>query len=183
MNTLTRAAWEAAVVRLLDDVYVFAATGPRTDCSWQEDALAVMRREVQDPRGWAVLDGDEDSEERIEHGPSYPFLPLPSDALATRLHPITPGCAEELLMLMGYEWMRPSEEEPPQARSDARTVLSRYGDRISCYTNVTAARTTASPDLSEGVTGWAPLTESVGDFGVVAVSATEIGVFWSFNPL
>ncbi|OII63307.1 hypothetical protein BJP40_25265 [Streptomyces sp. CC53] len=183
MDTVTRAAWETAVVRLLDDVYVFAATGPRTHQTWRDDALAVMRREAQDPRGWTVLDGDRYSEERIEHGPFYPFLALSPDALAKRLNPVTPDSAEGLLVLMVYEWMRPPEEEPQQARGDARTVLSRYGDRISCYTNVTAARTTTTPDLSEGVPGWAPLTDFVGDFGVVVVSATEVGVFWSFNPI
>ncbi|MCC5036043.1 hypothetical protein DMH02_023275 [Streptomyces sp. WAC 00631] len=43
-------------MRLLDDVYSFAATGPRTRAGWQKDTLAVMNRDIGDPREWITLD-------------------------------------------------------------------------------------------------------------------------------
>jgi hypothetical protein len=65
--------------------------------------------------------------------------------------------------------------------ADARTLLGRYVDDIACYSNITDARMSPSPDLSSGVNGWTPLTRYDGDFGFV-VSSEEVGVFWSFNP-
>lgn len=41
-RTMTQVTWEDAVLRRLDDVYTFAATGPRTLAGWRRDALVVM---------------------------------------------------------------------------------------------------------------------------------------------
>jgi hypothetical protein len=51
------------------------------------------------------------------------------------------------------------------------------------FSNITAARLSASPDLTTGVGGWTSLTEYVGDAGFVAVTPQEVGVFWSFWPI
>ncbi|MGW0929863.1 hypothetical protein [Streptomyces sp. NPDC002644] len=74
-----------------------------------------------------------------------------------------------------------TEEQTAAALADARIVLDRYGDRVSCYSNITEARSTPSPDLTNGVNGWRPLTEYIGDFGCVVVSPEEVGVFWAFD--
>ncbi|MFF5308580.1 hypothetical protein [Streptomyces massasporeus] len=180
---MTRVTWEDAVLRLLDDVYTFAATGPRTLAGWPRDALAVMNREVGDPRGWITLDWDKQNDEvRTGRRPCYPFVSLSEEGLGGRLYSITAETAIRLLVEMTYEWGPVGTEEQTRAAlADARTVLDRYGDRVSCYSNVSEARETPSPDLANGVTGWNPLTEFIGDFGFVVVSSEEVGVFWSFD--
>ncbi|MDX3315122.1 hypothetical protein ACWGH3_18800 [Streptomyces sp. NPDC054884] len=181
---VTQADWETAVLRLLEDLYTFVATGPRTHSGWQSDVLAVMNREVGDPRAWNTLDWDEDrDEEEAADGPSYPFLPLSREVLTERLHLITSETAVQLLAAMTYDW-GPVESDGDEAQvlADARTLLGRYGDAPTCYSNITDGRMSSSPDLSKGVTGWTPLTRYDGDFGFVVVSSEEIGVFWSFNP-
>ncbi|MFI1952930.1 hypothetical protein ACH437_13940 [Streptomyces xinghaiensis] len=173
-------------MRLLDDVYSFAATGPRTSAGWQKDALAVMNREVGDPRRWITLDWDKEKDgEPARSNPSFPFVPLSDAELTERLSAVTAETSARLLVMMTYEWGPPGTEgETRAASADARTVLDRFGDRISCYSNIAEARTTTpSPDLTTRVAGWNPLTEYDGDFGVVVVSAEEVGVFWSFNPI
>lgn len=180
---MNQAAWEAAVLRLLDDVYAFAATGPRTQADWQSDALAVMNRTVDDPRGWITLDWDGRNGELELNGLPFPFLPLSSELLAGRMHPVTIETAARLLVIMTYEWQWVGPEDSAvDAPADARTLLGRYGDGdVSCYTNISAARTSPSPDLTTGVTGWMPVSSYDGDFGVVVVSHEEVGVFWSFD--
>lgn len=180
---MTRVAWEEAVRRLLDDVYTFAATGPRTRAGWQRDALAVMRRDAEDPRGWITLDWDRSNDARRAGSPLwYPFVPLSAEGLERRLYPVTSGTAVRLLVEMTYEWGPAGTEERTRAAfADARSVLHRYGDRVSCYSNVSAARESPSPDLTKGVTGWYSLTEFIGDFGFVVVSSEEVGVYWSFD--
>jgi hypothetical protein len=185
METVTQAAWEAAALRLMEDVYTFVATGPRVHADWQGDVLAVLNREVDDPRGWSTLDWDKNNDEsRKLGGPSFPFLPLSCEALTEHLFPVTRETAVRLLVTMAYEWEPPGpDENATEALADARTLLCRYGDEISCYSNITAARVSPSPDLRAGVTGWRPLTPYDGDFGFVVVSPQEVGVFWSFNPI
>ncbi|MFI8876907.1 hypothetical protein [Streptomyces sp. NPDC055243] len=41
--------WNAAALRLFDDVYTFIATGPRRHQDWAHDVLAVLHRKVRDP--------------------------------------------------------------------------------------------------------------------------------------
>ncbi|MCC5477118.1 hypothetical protein [Streptomyces barringtoniae] len=184
MQKVSRTDWDAAATRLLEDVYAFAVTGPRTHPDWQNDALAVLNRTAYDPRGWLTLDPDKAAEAEKSHGASFPFLTLSRGSLAERLFPITPETAARLLVTMTYEWGPIGREEDAQDRfDDAWTVLQRYGDNLECYSNITAARTSSSPDLTAGVTGWLPLTEYDGDFGIVVVSSAEVGVFWSFNPI
>lgn len=180
---MTQYLWEDAVLRLLEDVYTFAATGPRTEAGWQQDALAVMAREAGDPRGWITLDWDKDNDrERTASRPCYPFVPLTGAELDSRMYPVTVGTAARLLAEMAFEWgPTGTEEQARAALVDARTVLARYGDRVSCYSNISAAAKGPSPDLVRGVNGWVPLTQFIGDFGFVVVSDEEVGVFWSFD--
>src|SRR5690606_29586877 len=138
---------------------------------------------VEDPRGWITLDWDKaNDQQRAEDELCYPFVPLHEEELNGRLHPVTTETAVRLLVEMTYEWGPAGTEEQTRAAfADARSVLHRYGDRTACYSNVSAARESRSPDLTKGVTGWSPFTEFIGDFGFVVVSSEEVGVYWSFD--
>ncbi|MEU9337779.1 hypothetical protein AB0D49_32220 [Streptomyces sp. NPDC048290] len=185
MQNVTQVAWESAALRLLEDVYAYAATGPRTQPDWQSDVLALLNRETEDPRGWRVLDQDTD-ERRTSGRTSFPFRPLSRDTVAEHLWEITPESAARLLEIMACDWAwapLPSEEEAAQRRADAHLLLDRYGDKASFHTNVSAARRSPSLDLTtHRVPGWWPFSEYTGDFGVVVVSPEEVGLFWAFDP-
>lgn len=72
-----RCAWNAAALRLLDDTYTFAATGPRRNEDWAHDVRAVLHRSVPDPRGWVRLDWDRTNAAR--HAvPAYPSMGVAS---------------------------------------------------------------------------------------------------------
>ncbi|WP_435611545.1 hypothetical protein [Streptomyces sp. bgisy159] len=186
LSTVTRAAWEAAALRLLDDVYAFAATGPRTHGDWQGDVLAVMSREADDPRGWRTLDWDRGRvrhERGVAEGAVFPFLALSEATLSQKLHPVDLETAARLLVIMSYEWGPIGPwDEAGDALADAWTVLGRFGSDVHCHSNIAAARVSVSPDLTAGVDSWTPLTDYVGDFGFVVVAPEEVGVFWSFDP-
>ncbi|MGW1772109.1 hypothetical protein [Streptomyces sp. NPDC002104] len=148
MKALDSTTWEAALVRLVDDVYTFARSGLRLDEDGAEDVLAVMERSVADPRGCSALEwqcGQGGAGDR----PS--LLPVPCDdrgGLPRRGPPDHGGAAVELLASLTQEWFFEgspvrSREDRDTVPADARTVLGRFG-----------------PD---------------------AVSADEVGVFWSFN--
>ncbi|MGW2082916.1 hypothetical protein ACWCOW_39515 [Streptomyces sp. NPDC001939] len=196
MSTREDHPWNAAALRLLDDVYAFVATGPRSDGNWASDALAVMHRTVSDPRGWTALDRDRDNEVR-QTQPAYPFDPPVLSEFARHLHPLTREGAAGLLAVMTEEWQ--SEPAPVRSRphreavlTDARTLLVRYGPHACFWTNAEAAAADPAPDF---VTAGLAHTRShrfatseyyrgldiLEDVGLVAVSDDEVGLFWSFG--
>ncbi|MEE1726652.1 hypothetical protein C0R01_13465 [Streptomyces albidoflavus] len=187
-------AWNVALRRLLGDPYVFVATGPRRHEEWARDVLAVLRREVADPRGRPGLDAD-----RIGPGrdavPAYPFAPPPAERFPAYLRPLERAAAVGALAVMSEEW----QFEPAPVRSrpdreavlaDARTLLDRYGPDAEYWTNAVAAGSGPAPDfVAAGLRGTASYTFLTGayvngldlcdDLGLIAVSADEVGVFWS----
>ncbi|MBP2407042.1 hypothetical protein [Streptomyces syringium] len=191
-----RCPWNAAALRLLGDVYAFAATGPRRQEDWARDALAVLHRSVPDPRGWLRLDCDRNNAAR-HTVPAYPFDPPAASEFPDRLYPLEREAAVAALAVMTEEW----QSEPASVRSrpdrdavlaDARTLLDRYGPTARYWTNATAAASDPSPDfLTAGLQG----TRSHGfltsaylggldlfeDLGLIAVTDDEVGVFWSFG--
>ncbi|MFF9342584.1 hypothetical protein ACF1CG_22915 [Streptomyces sp. NPDC014773] len=190
-----RCPWNAAALRLLDDTYTFAATGPRLHDDWAHDVRAVMHRSVDDPRGWIRLDGDRVNDARGTW-PAYPFDPPPASGFPARLHPLGVGAAVGALAVMAEEWQAepaPVRTRPDRDRllADARTLLDRYGPGARYWTNAIATGA-ATPDfVGAGLAG----TRSHGfvtgayvngldlfdDLGVIAVGADEVGVFWSFG--
>ncbi|MET9698959.1 hypothetical protein ABZY31_18800 [Streptomyces sp. NPDC006529] len=188
--------WQSALLRLLDDPYVFAAAGARRHPDWAADVLAVLRRENADPREWAGLDWDRDGEERAAAGPSFPFRAgLTPDGLRAALHPLEHAAAVDLLASLTQEWTfepaplygrAPAEREA--VREDARTLLRRFGPggAASYWTTSRLARTTTAPDFLrarlEG--GGTPLTDYAEEVGLIVTAPPEtgeVGVFWSFN--
>ena len=101
---------------------------------------------------------------------------------------MAPETAGHLLIGMTDDWCElfsipDFEENKERLLADARTLLARFGQHFDCYTNVTDAETTETPDLFRKSPGWFSLTEYTADYGLVVVSDEEIGVFWSFNPI
>ncbi|MEV6580531.1 hypothetical protein AB0M92_20460 [Streptomyces sp. NPDC051582] len=187
MKPLDSTTWEAALVRLLDDVYTFAMTGPRRHEDWSEDVLAVMERTVADPRGWRVMEWQVDREGREAGRPSHPFLALTAEEVREGLSPVASAAAAELLASLAQEWF--FEPAPVRSRADrdevladAGTVLARFGPDATFWSSSEEARTSASPDfLARDLEGGRPFTDHMMALGLVAVSPDEVGVFWSFN--
>ncbi|PWK73007.1 hypothetical protein BCL76_10227 [Streptomyces sp. CG 926] len=181
------ATWEAALVRLLDDVYTFARSGPRLHEDWAEDVRAVTQRSVADPRGWSDREWQIDKAGREGGYPFHPFRAPTAEDLHAGLRPITAGAAVELLASLAQEWF--FEDSPVRLRedrdavlADARTLLDRFGPDAAFWTSSLLARTCDAPDfLARELEGGHPFTDYMMDLGLIAVSADEVGVFWSFN--
>lgn len=193
---MRRCPWNAAALRLLDDTYTFVAVGPRQHPDWAHDFRAVLNRSVADPRGWVRLDGDRLNATR-DTLPLYPFDPPEPSELARSLHPLEAEAAVAAVAIMAEEWQ--SEPRPVRSRpdlgavlADARTLLDRFGPAASYWTNATAAASDPAPDfLAAGLRGtrshdfhtsaYVGGVDIFEDLGVIAVSAEEVGVFWSFG--
>ncbi|MEV6734781.1 MULTISPECIES: hypothetical protein [unclassified Streptomyces] len=68
--------------------------------------------------------------------------------------------------------------------ADAWTVLGRYGPNAVFRTSCDLALTSDSPDfLADELVGGRAFAGYMMDLGLIAVSADEVGVFWSFNAL
>ncbi|MFG2341683.1 hypothetical protein [Streptomyces yangpuensis] len=183
------ATWEAALLRLLEDVYTFARCGPRLHEDWAEDVRAVMERSVADPRGWSVMEWQIDKAVRESGYPFHPFHALTAEDLRAGLKSITAGAAVELLASLAQEWFFESNpvrlrEDRDMVLADARIVLDRFGPDAAFWTSSDLARTCDAPDfLARDLEGGHPFTGYMMDLGLIAVSADEVGVFWSFNAL
>lgn len=191
-----RSPWNAAALRLLDDSYNFAATGPRRHEDWAHDVLAVLHRSVLDPRGWVRLDWDCYNSAR-EHVPAYPFDPPAASQFPAYLHPLDAEAAVAALAVMTEEWQ--SEPAPVRSRpdrdavlTDARILLDRYGPTAGYWTNAMAAASDPAPDfLAAGLKGTDSHPFLTGEYlngldlfdelGLIAVNESEVGVFWSFG--
>ncbi|MFD5881672.1 hypothetical protein [Streptomyces yangpuensis] len=183
------ATWEAALLRLLEEVFTLARSGPRLHEDWAEDVCAVMERSVADPRGWAGRESDAFDVGWESGYPFYPFRALTAEDLHAGLRPITAGAAVELLASLAQEWF--FEDNPVRLRedrdevlADARTVLDRFGPDAAFWTSSRLARTSDAPDfLAQDLRSGHPFTDYMMDLGLIAASADEVGVFWSFNAL
>ncbi|CAM5665654.1 hypothetical protein [Streptomyces avidinii] len=191
---VSKVSWEAAVRHLYEDAFTFSATGPRGHEDWRADVLAVMERAVPDPRGWAGL--DDTANERTAEGPAFPFRPpfkadpqrrlTPAD-VGQRLYEIDRASAENLLLALtdGGCTLRNLErftESFEELQDMARTLLARYGDTFTCYTNVSVGtRRNGTLDFESSQWGYIPMTFYWEDAGLVVVSDTEVGLFWTFD--
>ncbi|WP_329014811.1 hypothetical protein [Streptomyces sp. NBC_00690] len=190
-----RSPWNAAALRLLEDPYIFLATGPRRHEDWAEDVLQLMHREVPDPRGWLRIDVDRTNDAR--HAlPAYPFEPPSAAGFRDRLHRLEPAGAVTTLAVMAEEWNddRPVRDRPERDAllADAQLLLDRYGPDTQFWTNALDAASDPARDFvqaglkgtrvhgfttSEYINGLDLLEE----LGLIAVSGDEVGVFWSFG--
>nr|WSX53754.1 hypothetical protein OG409_35455 [Streptomyces sp. NBC_00974] len=191
-----RCPWNAAALRLLNDVYAFVGTGPRRHEDWAHDVLAVLHRSVRDPRGWLRLDQDRTGTARLSV-PAYPFAPPAASEFPDRLHPLDAEAAVATVAVMAEEWS--SEPAPVRSRpdrdavlADARTLLARYGPTARYWTNAAAAASDPAPDfITAGLRGtrshsfttseYVNGLDLFDDLGLIAVNDEEVGVFWSFG--
>ncbi|MEU2864649.1 hypothetical protein [Streptomyces mirabilis] len=197
MQTPDARAW-AEALSMYERRYSYVSVGPRAHQDWVRDVAAVMRREVTDPRSWRWLDVDEGEEERLEE-PFFPFVLPPSapqGAAAWRrgLWTVPRTSVERLLVMLSTTWLDVPRERArndfetrrPELERKARVILSRFPEETSFHTNAgyPRARTdsrTDAPDFYEAITGCTPFSQYDWDLGLIAVSATELGLFWSFD--
>ncbi|MEU8833701.1 hypothetical protein [Streptomyces sp900116325] len=190
-----RSPWNAAALRLLEDPYVFLATGPRRHEDWAEDVLALMHREVPDPRGWLRIDADRTNDARYVV-PTYPFEPPSAAGFRDRLHELEPAGAVTALAVMAEEWGddRPVRNRPERDAllADARFLLDRYGPDAQFWTNARNAASDPARDFVQAglkgtkvhgfITGeYINGLDLLEELGLIAVSGDEVGVFWSFG--
>jgi hypothetical protein len=197
MSTLVAEAWAEALT-MYEGRYSYVLVGPRAHRDWERDVAAVMRRDVVDPRSWRWIDVDEGAEERLED-PFFPFVLPPSEpeaAAAWRagLWTVPRTSVEGLLVMLSTTWLdvpgerahNHFETRRSELERKARVILSRFPEGTSFYTNagypgsITASRATP-PDFYEATTGCTPMSQYDWDLGLIAVSDTEVGIFWSFD--
>ncbi|GAA2457201.1 hypothetical protein ACFPFX_32340 [Streptomyces mauvecolor] len=191
MLAATRETWAAALSTLFEDEYVFVSVGPRNNVAWDADTWAVMRRDVPDPRGWAGQDWDKEHDQRTKASRrGFPFSPDSAEKLSRNLHEIDVDTAAQLLVALMDDWCQITEvpgfqENPEGLLEAARILLSRFATDFKCFTNLAEARVTKTPNLAarDVGPGWSSFTEYTADYGLVVVSDSEVGVFWSFNPV
>ncbi|MEU7567996.1 hypothetical protein AB0A99_18685 [Streptomyces fradiae] len=181
-----RTSWEAAVRHLYRDAYAYIATGSRRHQHWTLDVLALMARAVPDPRGWVRVDDAEKDAER-EANPMWPFAGHPPEYVAPRLKEIDRDSAENLLLALTeagctLDNLRYFDESEDELRAMARTILARYGNEAAYHTNVSKTGSTPGTlDFTLRSLGYNPLSVLMEDCGLVVVSDTEVGLFWTFS--
>lgn len=186
MPSVDQTSWDTAVRHLYRDAFAYIATGPRRHEDWTLDILPLMARDVPDPRGWARVDDSEQAEERVWN-PTYPFVSHPPEYIAPRLKEIDRDSAENLLLALTevsctLSNLRYFDESPDELRAMARTILSRYGDGATFHTNVSKQGSAPGTlDFTVDSLGYNPLGVYMEDCGLVIVSDTEVGLFWTFN--
>ncbi|MGQ4727307.1 MULTISPECIES: hypothetical protein [Streptomyces] len=183
MTWIDEASWTRSL-RALFGEGMFAAVGARRHDDWRRDALDVMRLATADPRAWprqvSAPGGDP-----YAPGPNGPFGAVtPNDFVG--VFPVPRRGAEQIVVTLQGEWFQTEEIPDFPAReaeliSHARGVLDRFGGDSLFFTNAVSARNDPHADMfrREGV--YEGFTEHAMDCGVIALSATEVGVFWGFT--
>ncbi|MEV5429769.1 hypothetical protein [Streptomyces sp. NPDC052701] len=178
------ASWKAAVLDLFGGGWTFARVGPRRHADWRRDAAAVMALEATDPRRWLSINyAPEVGEDRS--GTGSPFMPWSLDELGNCLYEIRRRPAGQLLVALKGDSYQAAGIPDFAKRKDglftsSRTVLSRFGPDGRFFTNASDARENPDADLLNPDTAWECLSVYTTDCGLVAVSDTEVGVFWAF---
>ncbi|MFD5265116.1 hypothetical protein [Streptomyces sp. NPDC058335] len=186
--SVDQASWDAAVRHLYRDAAAYIATGPRRREDWVLDVLALMARAVPDPRGWTRVDDEAQAPERVGN-PTWPFAVHPPEHVAPRLKEIDRDSAENLLLALTeggctLSNLRYFDESPEELRAMARTVLARYGDDAIYRTNVSKRGSAPGTlDFTLESLGYSPMSVFTEDCGLVIISDTEVGLFWTFNDL
>ncbi|MCS0635826.1 hypothetical protein NX801_09130 [Streptomyces sp. LP05-1] len=183
MQSVDKSSWDTAVRRLYVHACAYIATGPRRHENWVLDVLAVMGR-VPDPRGWTVIDDAAENPDQMWSS-VYPFEVHTVEYIAPRLKEIDRDSAENLLLAITEAGctlsnLRYLDETPEELRAMAQTILARYGDAATYYTNVSKRGSAPGTlDFTLDSFGYSPMGVYMEDCGLVVVTDTEVGLFWN----
>jgi hypothetical protein len=176
-------SWNSAVLDLFGG-WSFGWVGPREHDDWRRDATTVMSLKANDPRGWhSANHAPEVGEDRS--GTGSPFMPWGPEQLGTSLYEIGSPSATQLLVALKGEWYQAANIPNFADRRDglfrsSREIISRFGPDALFFTNASEAQDNPDADLLNPDTEWECLSVYTTDCGLVAVSDTEVGVFWAF---
>ncbi|MFD6111462.1 hypothetical protein ACFWG0_15295 [Streptomyces yangpuensis] len=183
MIQIDATSWSRSLQTLFGED-MFAAVGARQRDDWRLDALDVMQLRTDDPRGWSTASAAPGGGDRGA-GPGGPFSAVtPGDFSAA--FPVSRRGAEQILVTLQSEWFQTEDIPDFDAReaeltSYARTILERFGEDALFFTNAATARENPHADMFRREGSYEGFTGHVMDCGVIAVSATEVGIFWGFT--
>ncbi|MEU0985614.1 hypothetical protein [Streptomyces sp. NPDC005953] len=182
-----RTAWAEALT-LYERRYTFVAVGPREHPEWGLDLASLVRGTTRDPRAWRSLDPDQDEEERQDDA-AFPFVAPPTtepEIKSWRAHltEVPRGSAKRLLVVLGTQYLdvtreREFDHRRPEMEGKADVLLSRFPVESRFYANT--GYEGANPDFYQAVTGVHTFSQYDWDVGLVIVSESEVGLFWSFD--
>lgn len=175
--------WHDAVLTLFGGM-AFAMTGAREHADWRRDAANVMRLKAVDPRGWTSINGAPDGDVWTTCGPSVPFLPPSLDDFDS-VFEVSRESAAQLLVTLQGEWFQTAGIPEFEAKKDellaqAGVILGRFGAAATCYTNASAAKGNQHANMFLREAMYESFTDYTMDCGLIVVSDSEVGVFWSF---
>lgn len=163
---------------------MFAAVGGRGHEDWRLDALDVMQLKTGDPRGWLRLIKASGGREygTASENPFTAVTPADFDSV----FPVCRTGAEQIIVTLMGDWFQVEDIPEYSVReaeltSHARVILERFGGDSLFFTNATTARDNPHADMFRREGAYEGFTEHVIDCGVIALSATEVGIFWGFT--
>ncbi|MFI1162455.1 hypothetical protein ACH4UM_02320 [Streptomyces sp. NPDC020801] len=177
-------AWADALT-MYERRYTIVVVGPRRHEDWSLDALALLRKEVSDPRSWRSLEFYEEGDEEWRADWLAPFAPQGPD-WPSRLRRIPRASAGRLLVALSTNWLDVTSEPDfesrrPELEAKAGVLLSRFPEPTTEFFANTGYEAGDDPDFYLPLTGCTPFSEHDWDMGLIAVSDTELGIFWSFD--
>ncbi|WP_158771667.1 hypothetical protein [Streptomyces sp. NRRL S-340] len=183
-NLVDSASWKSSVLELYGGGWTFAAVGPREHEDWRRDTAAVMALKTTDPRKWLSINyAPEVGENRS--GTGSPFMPWSPEQIGESLYEISAGSAAQLLVALKGEFYQAAgipdfERHKDSLFASSRNILARFPSDTVFLTNAADAYENRDADLLNPDTEWSCLSVYTTDCGLVAVSDTEVGVFWAF---
>ncbi|MFF7334678.1 hypothetical protein ACIQU5_00095 [Streptomyces sp. NPDC090306] len=178
-------AWAAALT-LYEKRCAVVVVGPRRHEDWELDVAALLRRKTRDPRGWKAREFYEEEDDEWSPGRIAPLVPPGPSEWRARLRKIQPSGAERLLVAISTNWLDVTREpgfeaDRPALEKKARILLARFpAAEAEFFTNAWYGVGDAT-DFYSPLKGCDPFSEHDWDVGLLAVSGTEVGVFWSFD--
>ncbi|NEB73717.1 hypothetical protein G3I40_00415 [Streptomyces sp. SID14478] len=167
--------------------YTIAKVVSRDHEDWALDVLSLMHSGTPDARGWYANDPLAGEFERVDD-PYYPFALLPKDAAAAdhlrgRVNEIPRSSVVRLLVAVSTPWINVEKEQDFELRREgleekARVILSRFPEGSCFYANT--GRRSKEMDYYQRISGCATISRHAWDVGLFLVSATEVGMVWSF---
>ncbi|MET9775675.1 hypothetical protein ABZ023_15730 [Streptomyces sp. NPDC006367] len=182
--TVDADSWKSALFDLFGGGWTFAQVGPRRHEDWRLDVTTIMSLKAADPRNWASLNYAPEVDEN-RSGTNSPFYPWSPEETGASLHEVKAESAGRLLVALKGEFYQAHNIPNFEQRKEilfrsSRTILSRFGPDSQFFTNAAEAHRDPDADLLNPDTEWDCLSVYTTDCGLVAVSDSEIGVFWAF---